>query len=750
MKQPRAHWLAAAFFAFALFLPTLPAHAQAVVAPPASAEASGAELAGPELASDAKPEDLQALLETLRDPTKRDALAGQIEALIALQQQAPAQEELGLGGHVLAAFSTSFNRFNAVIERFASDFGDSDRLRAWLERQWIDPFQRGMWINLLRDVTVAVGGGLALSHLVFLALGPVRRRLALRAVGGIFRRVRFAAARLVLDLLPIAVFGAAALIAIGWLKPRAPTDLVLLAIVNATWVSMAGAVLARFLLSPLEPALRLLPLSDNSAVYAYVWVRRLTVLVVWGYLVLQGAILLGLPAAGYAVASKLLGLILLGLLVVLVLQCRNTVAAAILGHPNTHGRRRIVPGMLRARLAEIWHVVIIAYLSGMYVVWAMEIPGGFLYLARATLSSVLVVAAVAAGEVWLPRLYDRVTGIEAGILARYPLVMQRANRYLPVLRAVLVYGFRFVAVLLILAAWQVDIGAILLSESGREIASRVTDIAIVLILSLAAWEVLGGLITAHLNRRDKSGAAIIRSARIRTLLPLIRNALLILISVMATLIVLSEIGIDIAPLLAGAGVVGLAVGFGAQSLVKDVITGAFILFEDTISVGDVVDINGKSGVVEGMTVRTIRLRDLSGSVHTLPFGSIETVTNMTRDFSYYLLDVGVAYRESTDEVSDILREIDAELRADPKYSAEILEPIEILGVDRFEDSAVILRARIKTRPIEQWEVGREFNRRIKMKFDERGIEMPFPHRTLYFGEDKQRKAPPMRMAVQKG
>lgn len=744
MRPARALWLAIALFVLALILPMAAARAQSE-APAAPAVAADAALP-----AGAKPEDLEALLETLRDPTKREELADRIETLIALQkQEAPAQEEFGIGAHALAALSAGFGRLNAMVGRFGQEFGDTGRLWAWLQRQWSDPALRGMWANILRDVAVAVGGGLVVSHLAFLAIGPLRRRLARSADGGLFRRIRFAAARLVLDLLPIAAFGAFALAAVGWLAPRAPTDLVLLALINATWVSMAGAVLARFLLSPLEPALRLLPITDDSAVYAYVWVRRLTVLVVWGYLVLQSALLLGLPAAGYAVASKLFGLFLLGLLIVLVLQCRQTVARAILGHPTATGQRRIVPGRLRSRLAEIWHVAIIAYLIGLYLVWALEIPGGFLYLAQATAFTTLIVLAVAAGEIWLPRAFDRITGIEAGILARYPLVMHRANRYLPILRGVLVYGARAIALLLILAAWQVDVGAILLSGPGREVVSRAADIAIVLVLSLTAWEVLGGIITAHLNRRDQSGAAIIRSARMRTLLPLIRNVLLIVISVMATLVVLSEIGIDIAPLLAGAGVVGLAVGFGAQSLVKDVITGAFILFEDTISVGDVVDINGKSGVVEGMTVRTIRLRDVSGNVHTLPFGVIDTVTNMTRDFSYYLLDVGVAYRESTDEVSDILREIDAEMRADPKYAAEILEPIEILGVDRFEDSAVILRARVKTRPIEQWDVGREFNRRIKMKFDERGIEMPFPHRTVYFGEDKARNAPAARVALRK-
>jgi len=210
------------------------------------------------------------------------------------------------------------------------------------------------------------------------------------------------------------------------------------------------------------------------------------------------------------------------------------------------------------------------------------------------------------------------------------------------------------------------------------------------------------------------------------------------------LTVLSQLGIDISPLLAGAGVVGLAIGFGAQTLVKDVITGAFILFEDTVNVGDVATINGTGGLVEGMTIRTIRLRDLSGTVHTIPFGSINAISNLTKDYSYYLLDIGVAYRENTDEVLSVMRAVFEDLRQDAAYSSFIIGDFEVLGVDRFADSAVYVRARIKTIPIKQWDVGREYNRRLKLKFDELGIEIPFPHHTIYFGADKQGKAPPVR------
>jgi small conductance mechanosensitive channel len=211
------------------------------------------------------------------------------------------------------------------------------------------------------------------------------------------------------------------------------------------------------------------------------------------------------------------------------------------------------------------------------------------------------------------------------------------------------------------------------------------------------------------------------------------------------MMVLKEFGIEIGPLLAAAGIVGLAVGFGAQSLVKDVISGFFILLEDQIRVGDVVQIAGKGGLVEKINLKTTILRDLAGNVHYVPNGHIDVVTNMTKDYSRYVFDIGVAYRENVDEVIGVIKEVDEDLRNDPDYKDDILEPIDILGLDQFADSAVIIKARTTTVPVKQWRVGREFNRRLKMKFDERNIEIPFPHITLYMGQGKQGQAPPLRI-----
>jgi small conductance mechanosensitive channel len=248
-----------------------------------------------------------------------------------------------------------------------------------------------------------------------------------------------------------------------------------------------------------------------------------------------------------------------------------------------------------------------------------------------------------------------------------------------------------------------------------------------------------------LTTQHQDGGDLQRSARIRTLLPLLRKALFIFLSLMVVLISLSEIGVDIAPLLAGAGVIGLAIGFGSQKLVQDVITGVFMLVEDALSVGDVVEVAGTGGVVEDMSIRSIRLRDLSGNVHTIPFSSVGTVTNMTKDYSYYLLDIGVDYRQDPDQVMEVCKSIVDEMREEPAFAYDILEPLDVLGVDQFAESAIIIKARIKTRPIKQWAVGREFNRRMKKRFDELGIEIPYPHRTVYIANEKNDQSATLRV-----
>lgn len=241
-----------------------------------------------------------------------------------------------------------------------------------------------------------------------------------------------------------------------------------------------------------------------------------------------------------------------------------------------------------------------------------------------------------------------------------------------------------------------------------------------------------------------------RIKRLDTLERVFRYVAAVIITLVGGMLVLSAVGISIAPILATAGVLGIAIGFGAQSLVKDYFNGFFLLLENQVRQGDVVEVAGKGGLVEEMTLRYIRLRDYEGSVHYIPNGTIDSVTNRSRGFAFALLDIGVAYREDVDEVYAVMREVAAGMRSDPELGEKIVEDLEIAGVDKWADSAVVIRCRFKVMPLEQWTVRRAFLYRLKKAFDAAGIEIPYPHLTLYAGQDKDGSAPPLRLQQQAG
>jgi small conductance mechanosensitive channel len=225
--------------------------------------------------------------------------------------------------------------------------------------------------------------------------------------------------------------------------------------------------------------------------------------------------------------------------------------------------------------------------------------------------------------------------------------------------------------------------------------------------------------------------------RVDTLLGIVASSIKIAVWVIIGMVILRRLGIDIAPIIAGAGIVGLAVGFGAQELVRDFISGFFMLLENQVRKGDVAIVNGTGGLVENVGLRTIILRDVSGVVHIFQNGKINSLSNMTKEWSAIVFDIGVAYKEDTDRVVEIMKDVAETMRSEKVFSQKILEPMEIFGVDNFGDSAVIIKGRIKTKPIEQWNIGREYRRRLKKAFDFEGIEIPFPHQTLYWGTEKK-------------
>lgn len=691
-----------------------------------------------------KPADVNDLVSTLEDPEARDQLISRLKILGAAAATDAATDKATakkppsrFGGRIVERLSVKIDGISQQLVGGAAFLLDAPRIVEWLERQATVPENRDIWLRVLWKVLAVLIAGFLAEWVARRLLTRTRSAVEGQERDSILMRVPFLIARTVIDVFPIAAFAGAAYIVMPLLEPTEVTRLVAISLVNASVIARAVMAAARMFFVPRATNLRIVKIGDETANYLVLWVRRITNIAVYGYFFAEAALLLGLPEGGYLALTKIIGLLLALLITILILQNRISVADWIRGADDRglSGMR-----MLRRRLGDIWHVLAIIYVAAVYLVWVLDVAGGFELVFRATALSVVIIFAAKLLIIGSRSALDKGFGVRPDVIQKFPGLAARANRYFAIVHVVISAAITVVAVFAVLEAWGVDSFGWVGTDVGRRVVGSIVSSTFVIVIAVIFWELASSAIERFLSRSAEGGVEL--SARAKTLLPLLHKALLIVVTTIVSFIVLSEIGVNIGPLLAGAGVVGLAIGFGSQTLVKDVITGVFILAEDQFAVGDVVRVNDKAGLVEEITIRTIRLRDVSGNVHMIPFSSVGMVENMTKDFSRYVFDVGIAYRENVDDVIDVLRELGAEMQADDYYGPLINQPIEILGLDKFADSAVIVRARLTTKPIKQWEVGREFNRRMKRRFDELGIEIPFPHQTIYFGEDKAGNAPP--------
>jgi len=717
---------------------------------PTRAATEPATLAADEVAKPS-PERIRALIDTLKDEGARADLIARLDTLLAVEaaREKAGEEEIPstIGSRLLSGAARRLETVRGKVGGFVASMANLPAAAAWVAEQAVDPVARERWsMFIIQFVLILAAGGLAGGAAERLLVRP-RRALVERAPRGLAYRLPLIGLRTLLRLVPVAAFVAAAFAVLGTTDlPR--VRLAALAVVNASILARLADIVVGVFLDPEAGTLRLLPLRIGTARVVVRWTRRFTLVGVYGYFLIEAAFVLGLPLAAYGVMMQLLGLVLTIMIIRLILRFQDIVArwirvTPLLGRPSESREGEETPprisesptvaalGDLRRRLADVWHIALIVYILAVFAVWSFNVYGGFEYLARATLVTIVVFAIARFAADWALVAAGRGFGRAGAKISRLPALAERAQRYRPMTTRAIKLGVWVVAAALILDAWGVDVMAWLESSFGRRVIGGGVTILVVLILAVIAWETVSVLIEVTLTGVDAKGRGRHRSARARTLLPLFRNAFLVVLVTVVSLITLSELGVNIAPLLAGAGVVGVAVGFGSQTLVKDVITGLFILFEDTISVGDVVDVGGgHSGVVEAMSIRTIRLRDYSGAVHSIPFSAVNTVTNMTKDFSYAVFDVQVAYAENPDRVSEVMSAIAEEMRADPAWKREILAPLEIAGLDKLADSGIVIKARLKTKPSQQWAVGREYNRRIFLRFAELGISIPFPHMQL--------------------
>jgi small-conductance mechanosensitive channel len=548
---------------------------------------------------------------------------------------------------------------------------------------------------------------------------------------GMLRRLPLTMARLLLDLLPVVMFVVVAHLVLGTpvggaTHPR----LVLIALVGAYAGCVGILCLVRALFAPSASGLRLIDISDESAAYLMRWSRRLVVVTVFGYALGEAGRLLGLSDIAREALFKAVGLVDHIFVAIIVLQKRRTVRDWLRAPDGQTG----VWAQFRNRFAAVWHWVALFYIAALWLVWAVEVPNGFSTILRIFVLTSLVLTVMRITLILLHGSLDRLITPSADTLTRYPALQGRLRVWRPVLHLMVDTVVYLVTLVELLQVWGFGaIGWLTGTDLGRHVLSSVTAVLVTLGGAMLLWEAANHWVERHLAKLAKE-AQVARSARLRTLLPMLRTMLLGAILAVVGLLILSEIGVNTAPLLAGAGVLGIAIGFGSQKLVQDVITGLFLLLENTMQVGDVVSLGGLTGTVEDLSVRAIRLRAEDGSVHVIPFSAVTTVTNMTRDFGHAVIEVGVAYKEDYDRVIEVMRDIVAEMRGEPRWEGEIRDELEVMGLNAFGDSSVMIKARIKCGPFGRWSVLREFNRRLKTRFEAEGIEIPYPHQALVMNQ----------------
>lgn len=777
-KHLPAILLAGVLFTFPAFAQPHGAHV-AAVASPANAAASPANHADV-----LTPEEARRALETLQDDKKRTQMIDTLRAIADASppaQTAPAAQAASpaptapaphpkspipltadsLGAQLLLTVSEQIGDVSHEIAGMARSLTHFPAFYYWILRTANDPYSYNLLLDIAWKLAVVFGCAFVAEWLIFrLIRRPLtfleahvpktvrvtvpaavvgepppsatdlapeadlhQRRLSLARLWHSLVRLPFVLGRLVLELLPVLVFVGVATAVLGTgIGDLSTTRLVILAVVNAYALSRVMICIVRALAGPFG----LFRVRAETAAYIEIWARRIVTVAVSGIAFANVALLLGLHRGGYLALLRMVMLIVHLFIVVIILQCRRQVADAIRAPAGRQG----LAARARNRIAGLWHYLAIVLDLALWAVWALNIRNGYSLLLQYFVGTIAVGLITRLATIVVLSLIDRGFKISPELLHRFPGLETRANRYLPLLRNVVSTIIGFMGLVAMLEVWGVD--AIVWfygGQIGSRLISAVVTIGIAALAAAAIWEVANALMDRQVNVLSREGHYA-RAARLRTFQPMLRTALLCLIVTVVGLTALSEIGVNVAPLLAGAGIVGIAIGFGSQKLVQDLITGLFLLLENTVQVGDNVTVSGLSGTVENVSIRTIRLRAGDGAVHIVPFSAVTTLTNASRGVGNAAVSVNVAYKEDTDRAGQILKEIVAEMRREGEYRHVMLGDLELWGVDKVDGALALIVGQIRCTDNGRWPVQREFNRRMKRRFQECGIEIAPASQTI--------------------
>ena len=536
----------------------------------------------------------------------------------------------------------------------------------------------------------------------------------------LLRRVPFALLRLLLKLLPVGLFLAISSFAAGSLAAHPLTSLIIVTVANLYATGRVLALALDTLLAPRAPGVRLIRMSDAGAALLSQWWAWLVAVPVVALTVTQVGGLLDLPARAAQAIIRAIVLVEHILLAILIWRVRGRVAAALTPPRRFRGS---AAGVVLARMAQRWWIPALFFDFALWLVWAAQLQNGYARIWRLFLVTVAVVFACRLAATALLGLLER--GFRLSDVERhYPGLEQRANRYYPLLRRVVNGAVLLTGGVLLLQAWGLDTLAWFTSGAlGTRLVSALVSILVAMTLGIVVWEAANAALDRQVWRFGEA-AQTTRAVRLQTLLPILRTVLFIVLAIVVGLTVLSEVGVNVAPLLAGAGILGVAIGFGSQKLVQDFITGIFLLVENAMQVGDTVTAAGVTGTVEHLSIRTLRLRGGDGSVQIIPFSSVSTVTNLSRDFAVAAISVSIAAGEDTDRVCALLLEIGAGLRTDSAFADLTLDDFALNGVDSIGEYAVAISGVMRCTVGGRWPVQREFYRRLNAALQQHQIGLP--------------------------
>jgi moderate conductance mechanosensitive channel len=719
ITRPSTLHALALLFALLPLLAAGPAAAQsaspAPPAAPAPAQAPAAAQPAPVSA-----DQLQQLLDTIQIPAERQRLIQELQALIAAQNAIEQKQTQSPTAAFFHSVSDEAKGLTGEILETAQVIVDAPRLIGYIRNQADDSGARERWIEVAKEIAIVFVLAILADWLVWFLLRVPVRRLETRAGAEAAQQVMFLAAGAALEALPILAFAAIAFIVLPMTEPNFATDQVAKTLIAAyLWSRVIVTVARVLLLSP--SALALYPLGEETRNYLYIWARRFTNWTVYGFAAAACAWWLSAPGAIYAMLLRIVVLVLGVLAIVFILQNRKPVADWLRGDPEEDNAKSHGWKLFRYRLAEVWHILALVYVLGTFGIFTLHIEGGFVYLLRSTVVSVVLVLAAALAVQFIQRAVRRGFAISPDLKARFPTLEARTNRYVPALTLAISVAIYVIAAIVLLQAWGVDAIAWLQATASSRAAGSLMSVVVALVAAAVAWELFITLLEHHMQKLENDSR---KRARAQTFFPFLRLVVMVILGIVLGFVLLDALGISLGPLLAGAGVFGLVAGLGSQAIIKDIMTSIAVLIDDTIAVGDYIDVgNGHYGTVEAIALRTIKLRTPQGGVMTVPFSEAKVITNLSKDVSYYVAEISVSYHEDSGRVIELLKQVAEEMRQEPAYKSVILAPLEIVGLDRFELGAYFILARLMTQRTKHLTVGREFNHRVKQAFDKNHIAM---------------------------